>query len=69
MKDYRTPGNLVTILTTDIHGLASYNFTANDQPEGVYLVVQRTESEAAEVSAPFFLVVPGVGGDGGTLTP
>lgn len=65
MKDYRTPGNLVTILTTDIHGLASYNFTANDQPEGVYLVVQRTESEAAEVSAPFFLVVPGVGGDGG----
>ena len=65
MKDYRTPGNLVTILTTDIHGLASYNFTANNQPEGVYLVVQRTESEAAEVSAPFFLVVPGVGGDGG----
>ena len=46
MKDYRTPGNLVTILTTDIHGLASYNFTANDQPEGVYLVVQRTESES-----------------------
>ena len=65
MKDYRTPGNLVTILTTDIHGLASYNFTANDQPEGVYLVVQRTESEAAEVSAPFFLVVPGASGDGG----
>ena len=31
----------------------------------MYLVVQRTESEAAEVSAPFFLVVPGVGGDGG----
>lgn len=65
MKDFRTPENLVTILTTDIHGLASYNFTANDQPEGVYLVVQRTENEAAEVSAPFFLVVPGVGADGG----
>ena len=65
MKDYRTPGNLVTILTTDIHGLASYNFTANNQPEGVYLVVQRAESEAAEISAPFFLVVPGTGVDGG----
>lgn len=65
MKDYRTPGNLVTILTTDIHGLASYNFTANNQPEGVYLVVQRAESEAAEISAPFFLVVPGTGIDGG----
>ena len=65
MKDYRTPENLVTILTTDIHGLASYNFTANDQPDGVYLVIQRTEGEAAEISAPFFLVVPGVGADGG----
>ena len=65
MKDYRTPGNLVTILTTDIHGFASYNFTANNQPDGVYLVVQRTEGEAAEISAPFFLVVPGVGADGG----
>ena len=64
MKSFRTPGNLVTILTTDIHGLASYNFTANNQPEGVYLVVQRAESEAAEISAPFFLVVPGVGVDG-----
>ena len=64
MKDYRTPENLVTILTTDIHGLASYNFTANNQPDGVYLVVQRTEGEAAEISAPFFLVVPGVGADG-----
>lgn len=65
MKDYRTPGNLVTILTTDIHGLASYNFTANNQPEGVYLVTQRAESEPAEVSALFFLVVPGTGIDGG----
>lgn len=65
MKGFRTPENLVTILTTDIHGFASYNFTANNQPEGVYLVVQRTEGEAAEISAPFFLVVPGVGADGG----
>lgn len=65
MKGFRTPENLVTILTTDIHGVASYNFTANNQPEGVYLVVQRTEGEAAEISAPFFLVVPGVGADGG----
>lgn len=65
MKGFRTPENLVTILTTDIHGFASYNFTANNQPDGVYLVVQRTEGEAAEVSAPFFLVVPGVGADGG----
>ena len=64
MKDYRMPENLVTILTTDIHGLASYNFTANNQPDGVYLVVQRTEGEAEEISAPFFLVVPGVGADG-----
>ena len=65
MKEYRTPENLVTILTTDIHGLASYNFTANNQPEGVYLVAQRAESDAAEISAPFFLVVPGVDVDGG----
>ena len=65
MKSFRTPGNLVTILTTDIHGLASYNFTANDQPEGIYLVTQRAESEAEKISAPFFLVVPGVNIDGG----
>lgn len=64
MNGFRTPENLVTILTTDIHGFASYNFTANNQPDGVYLVVQRTEGEAAEISAPFFLVVPGVGADG-----
>ena len=64
MKNFQTAGNLVTILTTDIHGLASYNFTANNQPEGVYLVAQRAESDAAEISAPFFLVVPGVAVDG-----
>ena len=64
MENYRTAGNLVTILTTDIHGLASYNFTANGQPDGVYLVAQRTESEKLETFAPFFLVVPGVNADG-----
>lgn len=64
MADYQTPANLVTILTTDIHGFASYNFTANHQPDGVYLVTQRTEREKTQIFAPFILTVPGVNADG-----
>lgn len=56
----QTPGNLVTILTTDIRGFATFNFTESGQPEGVYLVAQRFHSAAAEVAAPFLLVVPGM---------
>lgn len=65
LEDYRTPGNLVTILTTDIHGFASYNFTANGQPEGVYLVTQRCSDAAAEAAAPFLVMLPGAAADGG----
>ena len=61
LEEYRTPGKLVTILTTDIHGRASYDFTANGQPDGVYLVAQRSGGTLA----PFLLMVPGVAGDGG----
>ena len=61
LKKYRTPERLVTILTTDTHGRASYNFTANGQPEGIYLVTQR----AGDRFAPFLLMVPGVSADGG----
>ena len=61
----RTPENLVTILTTDIHGFASYNFTANGQPEGLYLVTQRCSAATRETAAPFFVMVPGTAADGG----
>lgn len=68
LEEVCTPGNLVTILTTDIHGFASYNFTANGQPEGVYLVAQRYSAATGETAAPFFVRIPGQAADGVTYT-
>lgn len=65
LEEVRAPENLVTILTTDIHGFASYNFTANGQPEGIYLVAQRYSAATGETAAPFFVMIPGRTADGG----
>ena len=63
LRKYCVPGNLVTTLTTDADGLATFNFTEEGCPDGVYLVVQLPDI-TGEAPEPFFLQVPGVSAGG-----
>lgn len=56
---YQTPENLVAVLWTDKDGQAQYNFTAQGDPEGIYLVV---ESNGSGVPVePFYVAMLGQG--------
>ena len=61
---YQKPENYVTTLTTDAQGLASFNFTQNGQPDGVYLVVELYSEATTGAIEPFFILVPGTTEDG-----
>ena len=61
---YGKPENRVAVLKTDVQGFATYNFTKNRQPDGVYLVVERFSSATAGPIEPFYLIIPGTTGDG-----
>ena len=61
---YRTGENLVTTLVTDIQGFASYNFTENGYPDGVYMIVEQENPATADVVEPFFVILPGTTQDG-----
>ncbi len=64
IKAYQTSANLVTVLKTDVQGLASFNFTENGQPDGVYMVVERYSAATTGPVEPFFIIVPGTTEDG-----
>lgn len=50
--------DIITTLITDSDGNASYNLTKNDNPDGVYLLVER-EHEAIKAPAdPFYVAIP-----------
>lgn len=61
---YQKSENLVAVLKTDVQGFATYNFTDNSQPDGVYMVVERFSDATTGPIEPFFLIVPGTTEDG-----
>lgn len=54
--------NLVAILSTDKNGQASYNFTAGENPDGVYLVVEQFCAGTTGPVDPFYVSIPSEGG-------
>lgn len=60
----QVPEKLVTTLTTDALGTASYNLTQGGWPDGVYLVAERYNSATTGPIAPFFVAVPATSSDG-----
>jgi len=58
------PENLVTTLTTDALGTASYNLTEGGWPDGIYLVAERHNAATTGPIAPFFVAVPATSSDG-----
>ena len=63
IRRYRVPEGLVATLTTDPDGFASFNFTENGCPDGIYMVVELPDI-SGEVTDPFFLRIPGIPEDG-----
>ncbi len=61
---YQKQENLIATLTTDAQGLASFNFTENGQPDGVYLIVELYSAATTGAIEPFFILVPGTTSDG-----
>lgn len=61
---YQTAENLVTTLTTDAQGFATYNLTQNGWPDGVYLIAEQFSSATTGPVDPFFVVVPGTAASG-----
>lgn len=64
IEAYKTAENLVAILSTDAQGFATYNFTANGNPDGVYLIVEQFSAATTGPVEPFFLAVPGTTAEG-----
>ena len=46
-------------VTTDVLGNALYNLTENDQPDGIYLIVEKEHDAIQKVLDPFLVAVPG----------
>lgn len=61
---YQKTENHIVTLTTDVNGFASYNFTENGHPDGVYLVMERDNPATIGSIEPFFLILPGTMEDG-----
>ena len=54
----------IATVKTDAAGHALYNFSANGQPDGVYMVVEKPSSAVDEVADPFFVSIPMTKPDG-----
>lgn len=67
---YQTAANHVVTLTTDVQGFATYNFTENQMPDGVYLVVEQPNAATTGPIEDFYIAVPGTtdSGDGYAYT-
>lgn len=70
IQTYKVSENLIATLKTDVQGLATYNFTKNNQPDGVYMVVELYSAATTGPVDPFFIIVPGTteSGDGHVYT-
>lgn len=70
IETYKVSANLIATLKTDVQGLATYNFTENGQPDGVYMVAELYSTATTGPVDPFFIIVPGTteSGDGHVYT-
>ena len=57
-------GEPLVTLKTDAQGFATYNLTANGHPDGVYLVVEKTNDAVVCPVEPFFVAIPGTDDEG-----
>ncbi len=48
----------IATIKTDANGFASYNFTDNGRPDGVYLVVEKDNASVTYKVAPFYVSIP-----------
>ena len=60
---YKNGKSPIATITTDVQGYATYNFTANGYPDGVYLVVEQFSLATTGPVDPFFVIVPGTSED------
>lgn len=58
LEAYQCPENLVATLVTDAQGFATYSFTRNDQPDGVYLIAEQPAPGISGPVAPFYITIP-----------
>ena len=63
IASYTANGPIVT-LKTDAQGFATWNFTVNGYPDGVYLVVEKPNPSVVAPVDPFYLAVPGTNEEG-----
>lgn len=68
IERYQRPENLIATLLTDAQGFATYNFTQNGRPDGVYLVVERFSPSTAGEVDPFYISIPTAGEEGEQYT-
>lgn len=66
VEKYAVSDNKVATVKTDAAGFASYNFTENSKPDGVYLVVELPNAAVTGTITPFFVAIPGTSEDGTT---
>lgn len=65
---YQRPENRVATVITDAQGFATYNFTQNGQPDGVYLVVEQPAQGLSGPVAPFYITIPAATQEGEQYT-
>lgn len=58
LEQFQKAENLVTTLMTDAQGFATYNFTQQGQPDGVYLIVEHPSPAVSGTVAPFYISMP-----------
>ncbi len=61
---YKTAENRIATVMTDAAGFATWNFTENGNPDGVYLVVEEPNAAVTGAIAPFYVAIPGTSADG-----
>ncbi|MDO5399906.1 MAG: SpaH/EbpB family LPXTG-anchored major pilin [Eubacteriales bacterium] len=60
---FQVPENLTATLVTDAQGFATYNFTENGDPDGIYLIVERPDPAVSGAVEPFYISVPTASGE------
>lgn len=68
LEAYQCPENLVATLFTDAQGFTTYNFTQNEMPDGVYLIVEQPTPGLSGPVAPFYITIPAITQEGERYT-
>lgn len=64
IAQYKVSDNLVATLMTNVQGFATYNFTQEGQPDGIYMIVEQYNPATTGAVKPFYVAVPGTTEDG-----